>query len=54
LFGLFTQIIVHHKGKSGQNLRSGARRWELKQRAWRNTVNWPAFLYHPGPTAAKG
>lgn len=39
------QVIIHHWGKSGQNLS-----WELKQSSQRNAANWLAPLIAPTTT----
>lgn len=34
------QLIVHHEGKSRQELKAGSRGQKLKWRPWRNNVSW--------------
>lgn len=40
--GCLFYLIFYHPGESGQELKTGTRRQELEQRAWRKNVYWLA------------
>lgn len=39
------QLIVHHEGKSGQNLKAGTWMQELKQKLWKVLLNCLPSLF---------
>ena len=57
-----SQLTVHHKGKSGQEVKAGTWRWALKQKPWKNAVYCVAFqllaliafLHNSGPLPGDG
>lgn len=51
---VYTSRSVHHRSKSGQEVKAGAWKLELKEKPWRNAAYRLAFIYHPGPLLRGG
>lgn len=48
---IYTSRSVYYRSKSGQEVKAGTWKLELKERPQRNAAYWLAFVYHPEPPA---
>lgn len=48
---VYTSRSAHHRNKSGQEVKAGTWKLELKEKPRRKAACWLAFVYHPEPPA---